>query len=98
MDNTQELQKLGLNELVDIIVERSAQRTADIVCERLGVKLRPDEDLITRQEAEDILKVTETTLWRWERLGIIHRAGTFGRKVYYSMTELKQAMKEQSTN
>ena len=74
-------------------VEAIAQRVADIVMQRIEPMLVKECDLVPRQELKDRLHVSDKTLWAWEREGKITRFGTFGRKVYYKMSEIENQLK-----
>lgn len=49
-------------------------------------------DLLTRQEAIAFLQIDPSTLFRWERKGIVKRKGGLGNKVYYSKSALERAI------
>ena len=87
----QEQQMQGL----DSIIEAISERVADKVCERMGdMSQNNDENLMTRNEVLEYLHITDATLWRWEREGLLTRAGQFGVRVYYKRSDVDKAMKE----
>lgn len=81
-------QPQGLDAMVDVI----AHRVAKIVMEQIVVYLNPKEELVTKKQAMEMLNVSETTLWRWERMGLLSKSGTFGRRVYYKLDDIKRAL------
>lgn len=77
----------------DSIIEAISDRIADKVCERMGgMSQNNDEDLMTRNDVLDYLHITDATLWRWERAGLLTRAGQFGVRVYYKRSDVDKAL------
>lgn len=60
-----------------------AEQTAKEILERY------DEKMFTREEVCAKFDVSETTLWRWSKDGIINRK-KIGNRIYYSETEIKR--------
>ena len=48
----------------------------------------PDDDLLTTKEVCKILKVSASTLWRYNKTGVLKIKNKIGRKVYYSKRDL----------
>lgn len=91
MSQTNEQQLLGF----DILLEAMAEKVADIVCRRMEEALQNRNDsLMTRQDVIDSLGITDGTLWRWEKEGILKRSGTFGKRVYYKKSDVYEALEE----
>ena len=91
MSQTNEQQLPGF----DILLEAMAEKVADIVCRRMEETLQNRNDsLMTRQDVIDSLGITDGTLWRWEKEGILKRAGTFGKRVYYKKSDVYGALEE----
>lgn len=91
MSQTNEQQLLGF----DILLEAMAEKVADIVCRRMEEALQNRNDsLMTRQDVIDSLGITDGTLWRWEKEGILKRSGTFGKRVYYKKSDVYGALEE----
>lgn len=70
---------------------------ATMVAEKVWRKLQPmmqttDSDLVSRQDLMEKLQVSEATLWKWERQGKLTRYGSFGRRVYYKMSDVEKAL------
>ena len=72
------------------IITRDQQR--DDLEKILDQKLRPfyeelkkitePEEILTRAEVKAILKISDTSLWHWERKGIIPGYGIQGKRFY----------------
>ena len=91
MSQTNEQQLPGF----DLLLEAMAEKVADIVCRRMEEALQNRNDsLMTRQDVIDSLGITDGTLWRWEKEGILKRAGTFGKRVYYKKSDVYGALEE----
>ena len=91
MSQTNEQQLPGF----DLLLEAFAEKVADIIIERMEWAKPKDEDmLMTRQEVIDSLGISDGTLWRWEKEGIIKRSGTFGKRVYYKKSDVYGALEE----
>lgn len=91
MSQTNEQQLLGF----DILLEAMAEKVADIVCRRMEEALQNRNDsIMTRQDVIDSLGITDGTLWRWEKEGILKRSGTFGKRVYYKKSDVYEALEE----
>ena len=84
---------------IDDLIEKSAQRTAEILIAKIGVanlqkeKSCEEEELITRTEARKFLKMSSTTFWRLQKDGIIKGYG-IGGKNYYKRSELEESLIE----
>ncbi|SHI96507.1 helix-turn-helix domain-containing protein [Algibacter luteus] len=48
----------------------------------------PDDDLLTTKEVSVILKVSSTSLWRYNKQGVLKIKNKIGRKVYYSKKDV----------
>lgn len=80
---------------LDSIIEAISERVADKVCERMGdMSQNNDENLMTRNDVLEYLHITDATLWRWEREGLLTRVGQFGVRVYYKRSDVDKALKE----
>ena len=91
MSQTNEQQLPGF----DLLLEAMAEKVADIVCRRMEEALQNRNDsLMTRQDVIDSLGITDGTLWRWEKEGILKRSGTFGKRVYYKKSDVYGALEE----
>ena len=48
---------------------------------------KPEDELIPRKEALNMLGISEETMWRWQADGTLHPIKK-GRKVYFKKSEL----------
>lgn len=90
MDNSiLEQQALSLDALVNML----AIKVADIVCQRMKDEMRKGDDRqMTRQEVIDYLHITDATLWRWNKLGLLVPTGKVGTRVYYKRSDVDKAL------
>lgn len=78
---------------LDSIIEAISDRVADKVCERIGDKAQSKDDgMMTRDEVLEYLHITDATLWRWERKGLLTRFGQFGTRIYYKRSDVDKAL------
>ena len=54
-------------------------------------KINEPEELLTRAEVKALLKISDTTLWHWERKGIIQGFGIEGKK-FFKRTQVMAAL------
>lgn len=54
---------------------------------KLNLQPKENEELMTRRETADFLKVSLTALWDWNKKGILPNYG-IGNKVYYKRSEV----------
>ena len=72
----------------------SIEELTEIISEKLVKKLivaQNDEELLTRIETAQFLKVNFTTLWSWTKKGKITAYG-IGNRVYYKRGEIMKAL------
>ncbi|MEQ1555010.1 MAG: helix-turn-helix domain-containing protein [Ferruginibacter sp.] len=55
--------------------------------------IQPEEDLLSRKQASELLKVTKPTLWAWTKEGRI-TAYRINSRVYYKRNELLASLNE----
>lgn len=87
--NNEMLVQLSSSDLFQLIkqaVKEEMNKITDVI------KLNPKEsdkenDLLTREETANLLKVSTTTLFLWNRDSIL-KAKKIGRRVYYSKSEV----------
>lgn len=76
----------------DTLIERIAQRTAELLINQTPQRQETEQDaLLTRTEAMRFLKITTATLWRYEKKGKITSHGIGGKR-YFKKSELEQSL------
>ena len=76
----------------DALIELIAQRTAELLIKQTPQSQETEQDeLLTRTEAMQYLKITGATLWRYEKKGKITSHGIGGKR-YYKKSELEQSL------
>lgn len=76
----------------DTLIERIAQRTAELLINQTPQRQEIEQDeLLTRTEAMQFLKITTATLWRYEKKGKITSHGIGGKR-YFKKSELEQSL------
>jgi excisionase family DNA binding protein len=53
-----------------------------------------NDELLTREQAAELLHINFSTLWHWQRKGAIKAYGISGSRRYYKRSEIMEAMKE----
>lgn len=79
--NPQEFQK----ELIDYIKCQFQKLEQKIVQNN-------SDELLTREETADFLKVNKSTLWSWHKQGKLTPSG-IGKRVYYKRSDIENALK-----
>ena len=85
MTNSILIQNLNTHELENLISE-SLKTQLENFKKELSTKTE-QEQLLTRSEVLDLLKINGSTLWHWQNKGRI-TAYKFGAKCYYKRSEL----------
>ncbi|MDM1060843.1 helix-turn-helix domain-containing protein [Myroides odoratimimus] len=76
----------------DTLIERIAQRTAELLINQTPQRQETKQDeLLSRTEAMQFLKITTATLWRYEKKGKITSHGIGGKR-YFKKSELEQSL------
>lgn len=76
----------------DTLIERIAQRTAELLINQTPQRQETEQDeLLSRTEAMQFLKITTATLWRYEKKGKITSHGIGGKR-YFKKSELEQSL------
>jgi hypothetical protein len=84
-----QIENISVEELTEIIAEKLADKIeARIVT---LISSQNDEELLTRIETAEFLKINSTTLWQWTKKGKVTAYG-IGNRVYYKTGELKKAL------
>lgn len=84
-----QIENISVEELTEII----ADKLADKIETRIAtlISSQNDEELLTRTETAELLKINSTTLWHWTKKGKVNAYG-IGNRVYYKRGELKKAL------
>jgi excisionase family DNA binding protein len=80
MENSVLIEKITQAQLVDVIT-KAVQDQFEELKQELH-KVRDQEELLTRKEAADLLKIDSSTLWHWTKKGKLPSYG-IGNRVYY---------------
>lgn len=56
--------------------------------------LDPKDDLVTPKEVMNLLKISSTTLWRFNKNGTLKKKKKIGRKVYYSAKDINNLLND----
>ncbi|MGJ8745793.1 helix-turn-helix transcriptional regulator [Polaribacter sp.] len=54
----------------------------------------PEDDVLTREEVKNILKVSYPTLWKYNNDGTLKVKSKIGRRVYYSKKDLTNLLND----
>jgi|AntDeeMinimDraft_5_1070356.scaffolds.fasta_scaffold00932_15 hypothetical protein len=76
----------------DALIDRIAERTAEIMSSKPEPPQPEVKDLLTRKETADLLNVNLATLWRWTKAKKLTNYGIGGR-TYYKHSEVIQSVK-----
>lgn len=74
----------------DELIQRVAEAIANLMREQPQPG-EPQPDLLTTKEACELLKITQVTLWRWEKQNKVKSHGIGGKR-YYKRPELLEAL------
>lgn len=81
----------------DTLIERIAERTAQIINSKHEPPQPEVRDLLTRKETADLLNVNLATLWRYTKSGKLTNYGIGGR-TYYKRSEVMESVKPLNSN
>ena len=90
MESTTKTENTSL-ELADLILNRIDERLRLFKAEVLANKR--NQDLLTRKEACEFLKIDSSTLWAWTKKGKLTSYG-IGNRRYYKQKEIIESLKE----
>lgn len=79
--------QISSKELKEIIKEAVATELQNHQILKPQKKDSPEEDLLTREEAKNLLKTSYTSLWKYDRDGLLPAKRIAGR-VYYLRSDL----------
>ena len=83
------VQLLTLDQLQEVLNKRD-QKLIDSIKDKFSGSQEPEE-LLTRDEACQFLKINSSTLWTWTNKGIVTAYGISNRR-YYKRSELLQTL------
>lgn len=76
----------------DTLIERIAKRTAELLTNNTPQTPQPEQDeLLSRTETMQYLKITGATLWRYEKSGKIQSIGIGGKR-YFRKSEIEASL------
>ena len=84
-----QIENISVDELTELIAEKLAEKLE----KRISVLIsnQNDEELLTRAETAELLKIDPSTLWHWTKKGKIIAYG-IGNRVYYKRGEILKAL------
>lgn len=83
------LQNVNLQQLAGLFKEEVKSQLNDFKKELLSHKA--DDDLLSRSEACEYLKIDSSTLWHWQNKGKVKAYG-LGKRRYYKRNELLEIL------
>lgn len=84
-----QIENISVEELTEIISEKLVDKLEKRIANLISNQ--SDEELLTRAETAEFLKINSTTLWHWTKKGKVTAYG-IGNRVYYKRGELKKAL------
>lgn len=84
-----QVENISVEELTEIIADKLAEKIETRIA--MLISSQNDEELLTRAETTEFLKINSTTLWNWTKKGKVTAYG-IGNRVYYKRGELKKAL------
>jgi ferredoxin-fold anticodon binding domain-containing protein len=86
-----QIENISVDELTEIIAEKLVDKLEKRIATLISKQ--NDEELLTRTETVELLKINLTTLWNWTKKGKITAYG-IGNRVYYKRGEIMKALVE----
>ena len=77
-----------------MMLDAMASRVADIIWAKMEplMAAKGKDDMMSRDEVLEYLHITDATLWRWERNGLLPRFGSIGSHIYYKRSDVDKAL------
>jgi len=88
MKKVLEIESTNKSELLDQISELLDQKL-----NQANQQTKPDDELLTRKQTADLLKITLPTLWAWTNKDILP-AYRIGNKIRYKKSEVLKALNQ----
>lgn len=92
---TQSLQmiNLSIDDLSNLISNCISEQLKNIKQTEKSETSNSEKEFLTREEVKDLLKISYTTLWKYNKNGTL-KAKKLGSKVYYLREDLSNLLKE----
>lgn len=84
-----QIENISVDELTEIIAEKLVDKLEKRIATLISKQ--NDEELLTRTETVELLKINLTTLWNWTKKGKLTAYG-IGNRVYYKRGEIMKAL------
>lgn len=84
-----QIESISVEELTEIIAEKLVGKLEKRIATLIATQ--NDEELLTREETAELLKINSTTLWNWTRKEKLIAYG-IGNRVYYKRGEVLKAL------
>ena len=84
-----QIENISVEELTEIIAEKLVNKLEKKIAALISAQ--NDEELLTREETAQLLKIDISTLWNWTKKGKIISHG-IGNRVYYKRGEIMKAL------
>jgi hypothetical protein len=84
-----QIENISVEELTEIIAEKLVDKLEKKIATLISAQ--NDEELLTREETAQLLKIDISTLWNWTKKGKIISYG-IGNRVYYKKGEIMKAL------
>lgn len=84
---TLQITEIDRKDLITIIEEAVASQLQNLANNRTQAESSTENELLTREEAKNLLKTSYTSLWKYDREGLLPAKRIAGR-VYYLKSDL----------
>lgn len=84
-----QIENISIEELTEIISEKLVDKIEQRIA--MLISKQNDEELLTRTETAELLKINSSTLWHWTNKGKITAYG-IGNRRYYKRGEIMKAL------
>jgi len=78
---------------IELVLEKLSILESELKILKESFQPKEPEELMTREETAEFLKVSLTTLWHWSKKGILPSYG-IGNRVYYKRSEIKNRVQK----
>lgn len=84
-----QIENISVDDITEIIADKLAEKIETRIA--MLISSQNDEQLLTRTETAELLKINHTTLWHCSKKGKVTAYG-IGNRVYYKRGKLKKAL------